>query len=282
MKPAAKDYVDAHHHVWKIERDDYGWLTPELEPIYRDFSLKDLAPLSEWANVETHVLVQAAPTFAETKYLLDVASESDGKVRGVVGWVDLASRNAIPALTRLSRERFFKGVRPMLQDLPDADWILRNEVQSALAALPRLGLRLDALIRPPHLRALLTIIEAHPDLAIVIDHAAKPAIAAGMWEPWAGLLRAASKSPKVRCKLSGLPNEAGPDWTIDTLRPYVDHVFECFGPDRIMWGSDWPVVELGGGYKRWRAATVALLQHLAPEERDAVLGGTARRFYGLD
>jgi|SRR6516225_4168883 L-fuconolactonase len=282
MKPVAKDYVDAHHHVWKIERDDYGWLTPELEPIYRDFSLKDLAPLSEWANVETHVLVQAAPTFAETKYLLDVATESEGKVRGVVGWVDLASRNAIPTLTRLSRERFFKGVRPMLQDLPDADWILRKEVQSALAALPRLGLRLDALIKPPHLRALLAVIESHPDLAIVIDHAAKPAIAAGMWEPWAGLIRAASQSPKVRCKLSGLPNEAGPDWTIDTLRPYVDHVFECFGPDRIMWGSDWPVVELGGGYKRWRAATVALLQHLGPEERDAVLGGTARRFYGLD
>lgn len=282
MKPPAKDYVDAHHHVWSIARDDYGWLTPQLEPIYRDFSLKDLAPLSEWANIDTHVLVQAAPTFAETKYLLDVANESGGSVRGVVGWVDLASRNAIPTLTRLSRERLFKSVRPMLQDLPDVDWILREEVQAALAALPRLGIRFDALIRPPQLRALLAILDWHPDLAVVIDHAAKPAIAAKMWEPWAGLIRAAAKSPKVRCKLSGLPNEAGPDWTIDSLRPYVDHLFECFGADRILWGSDWPVVELAGGYKRWRAATIALLQGLTPDQRDAVLGGNARRFYGLD
>ena len=158
-------FVDAHHHVWSLARGDYAWLTPALAPIHRDFSLLDLAPLREQANVTTTVLVQAAPTVAETRYLLDVAKRSDGVVKGVVGWVDLGEADAIPTLTHLARNPLLKGVRPMLQDLPDAAWILRAEVGRALAALPRLGLRFDALVKPAQLPALLTMLDRHPDLA---------------------------------------------------------------------------------------------------------------------
>jgi len=280
-KPATNDYVDAHLHVWSLARGDYGWLTPALEPIYRDFSLADYKPLREGAGIATTVLVQAAPTLAETQYLLKVAKESAGVVKGVVGWVDLAAADAIPTLTRLARNPLLKAIRPMLQDLPDPAWILRADVGKALAALPRLGLRFDALVKPEHLVALLPMLDRHPDLAVVIDHAAKPDIANRMWDPWARSMRAAAAHPRVRCKLSGLPTEAGPNWTIDTLRPYFDFLLECFGAQRLMWGSDWPVVNLGGSYQRWFAATVALMAGLTPQERAAIMGGTARKFYGL-
>jgi len=280
-KPATNDYVDAHLHVWSLARGDYGWLTPALEPIYRDFSLADYKPLREGAGITTTVLVQAAPTLAETQYLLKVAKESAGVVKGVVGWVDLAAADAIPTLTRLARNPLLKAIRPMLQDLPDPAWILRADVGKALAALPRLGLRFDALVKPEHLVALLPMLDRHPDLAVVIDHAAKPDIANRMWDPWARSMRAAAAHPRVRCKLSGLPTEAGPNWTIDTLRPYFDFLLECFGAQRLMWGSDWPVVNLGGSYQRWFAATVALMAGLTPQERAAIMGGTARKFYGL-
>jgi len=273
--------VDAHHHVWTLARGDYGWLEPDLAPIYRDFSLKDMAPLREHANVTATVLVQAAPTVAETRHLLDVAKHSHGVVKGVVGWVDMAAADAIPALTRLARDPLLKGVRPMLQDLEDDAWILRAEVGRTLAALPRLGLRFDALVKPAQLPALLTMLDRHRDLAVVIDHAAKPAIARGMWEPWASHMRAAASNPRVRCKVSGLVTEAGPGWTIDVLRRYFDFLVEIFGPHRLMWGSDWPVLNLAATYQSWHAATIALTSTWAPEDRAALMAGTARRFYGL-
>ena len=274
-------FVDAHHHLWSLARGDYGWLTPELAAIHRDFSLADLKPLCEQANVTTTVLVQAAPTVAETRYLLDVARNSDGVVKGVVGWVDLGAADAIPTLTRLARDPLLKGVRPMLQDLPDPAWILRAEVGRTLAALPRLGLRFDALVRPAQLPALLAMLDRHPDLAVVVDHGAKPAIAEGAREPWQRLMRAVADHPRARCKISGLVSEAGPGWTIDRLRPYVDFLAETFGPTRLMWGSDWPVVNLVGTYQSWYAATVALTAGWSAEDRAALMGGTARRFYGL-
>ncbi len=279
--PEPPGFVDAHHHVWSLKRGDYGWLTPELEPIYRDFTLRDMEPLNEASGVTATVLVQAAPTVAETQFLLKVAKDSDGLVKGVVGWVDLTGAGAIPTLTRLARDPLLKAIRPMLQDLPDPAWILRADVGRALAALPRLGLRFDALVRPAQLQALLPMLDRHPDLAVVIDHGAKPDIAGAMWEPWARWMRAAAANPKVRCKLSGLATEAGPGWTIDTLRPYFEHLLDCFGAQRLMWGSDWPVVNLSGSYQRWYAATVALLSGLTPPQRSAIMGGTARKFYGL-
>ena len=274
--------VDAHHHVWSLARGDYGWLTPALAPIYRDFSLADMAPLAQAAGITTTVLVQAAPTLAETHYLLDVAAKSRGFVRGVVGWVDLAAADAVVTLESLAVDPLFKSVRPMLQDLPDVEWILRPQVRATLSHLPRLGIRFDALVKPAQLPALLVMLERNPDLDVVIDHGAKPDIASGEWQLWADLMRVAAQHRRVHCKLSGLATEAPTDWTVDILRPYVAHLIECFGPQRLMWGSDWPVVELGGGYTHWRSATMTLLSELSGRERDAVLGDNARRFYGLD
>lgn len=275
-------YVDAHHHVWTLARGDYGWLTPALAPIYRDYTLDDLAPFAAAADITATVLVQAAPTLTETRFLLDAARRSGGRVRGVVGWVDLAAQDATETLHDLAADPLFKSVRPMLQDIDDANWMLRPDIQATLLALPALGVRFDALVKPAHLPALLATLERNPDLDVVIDHAAKPEIATAQWEPWAGLMRAAAGHPHVHCKLSGLPNEAGPAWSAATLRPYVDHLLACFGPQRVMWGSDWPVVGLAGGYARWRAATMDLLQAVDGADRAAVLGGTARRFYALD
>lgn len=279
--PAATPRIDAHQHVWRLDRGDYGWLGPELNAIYRDFTLADLRPLLTEAAITGTVLVQAAPTVAETEFLLRVANESDSLVRGVVGWVDMAAADAVSTLARLARDPLLKSIRPMLQDLPDPDWILRSDVDRVLSAFPGLGLRFDALVKPPQLQALLCMLERHPMLDVVIDHGAKPPIASGARQPWAALIAAVARHPRVHCKLSGLVTEAASGWTTDTLAPYVDHLLACFGPERLLWGSDWPVVNLGGGYVRWVAATTTLLRGLADAECAAIMGGNAQRFYGL-
>jgi L-fuconolactonase len=274
--------VDAHHHVWQLARGDYGWLTPALAPIYRDFTLADVAPSLAAAGVGATVLVQAAPTVAETRFLLQVARASRGLVRGVVGWTDLAAVDADATLAGLASDPLLKSVRPMLQDMPDADWILRADVDRALTALTPLGLRFDALVTPAQLPALLRMVERHPDLDVVVDHGGKPPIATGRRQPWADAIAALARNPRVHCKLSGLVTEAGERWTVESLQPCVDHLVTCFGPDRLLWGSDWPVVNLGGGYRRWSAATAKLLAFLVPAERAAIMGENARRFYGLE
>ena len=274
-------HVDAHHHVWSLARGDYGWLTPALAPIYRDYTLADLRPLREQAGVTATVLVQAAPTVAETRYLLGVAERSDDVVKGVVGWVDLGDPSAIPTLTHFARNPLFKAVRPMLQDVPDPAWLLRAEVGRALAALPRLGLRFEALVKPAQLPALLTMLDRHPDLAVVIDHAAKPDIAHGIGEPWT---RTCARSRRIRvCAASSRDSSPrrAPAGRSTCCGPYVDFLAETFGPQRLIWGSDWPVVNLAGTYQSWFAATVALTSDWSPDDRAALMGGTARRFYGL-
>ena len=274
-------HVDAHQHVWQLARGDYGWLTPALAPIYRDFTLADVRPLAAAAGVDATVLVQAAPTTAETGFLLDVARRSDGFVRGVVGWADLAAPGAPGALETLARNPLLKGIRPMLHDLQDPAWMLRADVQPALAAMPPLGLRFDALVKPRELPALRQLLGRHPALAVVVDHGAKPPIAARGWRPWAEDMAAIARHPGVHCKLSGLATEAAPEWRPADLARYVDHLLACFGPARLIWGSDWPVVDLAGGYARWVAATDELLRGLAAHEIAAIRGGNARAFYGL-
>jgi len=267
--------VDAHHHVWQIARGDYDWLTTDL-PIHRDYGLVHLRPLL--GDITATVLVQAAETAAETAFMLETARASGGLVRAVVGWTDLAAAYAPRHIAELAAEPLLRGLRPMLQDMPDPAWILRPDIQPALAAMATAGLRLDALVKPRHLPFLPELAARHPGLRVVIDHAAKPEIAAGHFQPWADAIAVLARESTWCCKLSGLVTEAGPGWTTADLRPYVEHLLACFGPERLMWGSDWPVVELAGGYARWRAATLDLL----PESgRDAILGNTAAAFYGL-
>jgi L-fuconolactonase len=271
--------VDAHHHVWRIGRGDYGWLRPGVS-IYRDHTLADLRPLL--GDIAATVLVQAAPTEAETAYLLNVARNSGGLVRGVVGWEDLAARNAPDRIMAdHAHEPLLKGIRPMLQDIADTGWILQAAQQPALRAIQAAGLCFDALIQPRHLPAIRGLCARLPGLKVVIDHAAKPTIATGTLQPWADDIAAIARHTGAFCKLSGLVTEAGQHWHPEDLRPYVDHLLDCFGPHRLMWGSDWPVVDLAGGYARWRDATTSLLRDLSQEDQDLILGGTATAFYGL-
>jgi L-fuconolactonase len=198
-----------------------------------------------------------------------------------VGWVDLGAADAVETLDMLAGDPLLKSVRPMLQDLADSDWIVRPKVQPALAALPQLGLQFDALVKPRELKALLRTLEHHPDLGVVIDHCAKPDIAANRWQPWAEDLAALARHPRVHCKLSGLVTEAGVNWSVEALRRYTDHVFQCFGPTRLLWGSDWPVVTLAASYAAWVAASETLLAGVSRADKERIFGANAWRFYGL-
>jgi L-fuconolactonase len=272
--------IDAHQHFWRLSRGDYDWLTPDLEALYRDFEPSDLAPQLERAGVEHTVVVQAAASIAETRYLLGLADTTEW-IAGVVGWIDMASPAADETLEVLAAHRALRGIRPMIQDIPDPDWMLGQGLRPAFEALERRRLAFDALVRPVHLPRLLTLLERHPALAAVVDHGAKPDIAGGGFESWAPGIARIARETAACCKLSGLVTEAAPDWDDAALRPYVDHLLECFGPGRLLWGSDWPVVELAGDYARWRDASLRLLAGLSAEERGAVLGGNAVRFYRL-
>jgi len=267
--------IDAHHHVWQLARGDYTWMSPDL-PIARDYTLADLRPLL--GPITATILVQAAATEAETDFMLATARASATLVRGVVGWADLAAPDAPSRIAARAADPLLVGLRPMLQDIEDTRWILRPEVQPALAAMAAQGLRFDALIKPRHLPVIGELAQRHPTLPVVIDHAAKPDIAAGTFQPWASHMARLARETPWCCKVSGLVTEAAPGWSTGDLRPTIDHLLAEFGPARLMWGSDWPVVNLAGGYARWREATLALLP---TETHPAILGGTAARFYGL-
>jgi L-fuconolactonase len=278
MNPPA--IIDAHQHFWSIARTDYGWLTPELPALYRDFQPADLQPMRSAHHVTATVLVQAAPTVEETRYMLGLAS-SHSFIQGVVGWVDLSAGDAPAVIDELAQHPAFKGVRPMLQDLADDAWIAQAPIAAAVQHLVRRGLSFDALVKPRHLPHLLSFAQAHGELPIVIDHAAKPDIAAADFVAWRRDLASLAALPQVHIKLSGLVTEAGPGWSVEALRPVVDTVLALFGPQRVMWGSDWPVLNLAADYAQWVGATGRLLAGLGPQDLHAVMGGNAQRFYRL-
>jgi L-fuconolactonase len=270
--------IDAHHHLWSLARGDYGWLTPELASIYRDFGLPDLAPQLAAAGIEGAILVQAAPTEAETLYLLDIANNAD-LVRGVVGWTDFDAADAVARIDALCARKLLVGLRPMVQDVADDDWLLRPALAPLLAAMARAGLLFDALVKPRHLQRLLQVVDRHSYLTFVLDHCGKPALGSGETESWQRDIALLAERPNIVCKLSGLVTEAKPDWQLADLRRTVDHVLVCLSPQRVLWGSDWPVVNLAGGYAPWLAATETLLADLSQHEKAHILGGTAARIY---
>jgi L-fuconolactonase len=273
--------IDAHQHFWRLARGDYAWLTPALGTIHRDFMPADLAPLIAAAGVERTVLVQAAPTTAETDFLLALG-EGTPFVAGVVGWMDFEASDARHRIGALAARPKLVGLRPMIQDLADDRWMLNPNIAPALDAMIEEGLTFDALVMPRHLPILREFVARHPGLDIVIDHGAKPAIADGGFDDWARAIRALAAETRLTCKLSGLATEAGPGWSIETLKPYVEVLIEAFGADRLMWGSDWPVLNLAGDYAGWASAAEALTAGLSDDERAAIFGQTATVFYGLD
>ena len=272
--------IDAHQHFWSLGRGDYDWLTPELSILYRDFKPSDLAPLLDQHQIEGTVLVQASPTLAETNYLLSLANKHDF-IKGVVGWVDFESFDVIQTVNELAKDPKIVGLRPMIQDIEDVDWMLNVDFAPVFNAIMNNNLVFDALTKPNHLPNLRRLLLRHPKLRTVIDHGSKPVIAAQEFEPWAAEMALIARDSEAFVKLSGLVTEAQEDWSVDDLKPYTDHLFTCFGADRIIWGSDWPVCNLVSDYTEWCETTDEILNELNTEERAAVLGGNAMRVYSL-
>ena len=274
--------IDAHFHCWRLARGDYGWLVPGLGPIYRDVAIDDWWAQARPLGVEGGVLVQAAPTEAETDFLLEQAAASAAHgVLGVVGWVDLLAADAPERIARLAAQPKLKGLRPMLHDLPDPDWILQPALVPALEAMAAHGLVFDALVRPVHLPRIVALCRRHPQLQVVVDHGAKPDIAHRQWQPWADDLQRLADQTQAVCKLSGLLTEAGPNAARGAADRWAAHLLDAFGARRVLWGSDWPVLELAASYRDGWADTARVLRRLPANDRAAVLGGNARRVYRL-
>ncbi|QJC54393.1 amidohydrolase family protein [Paenibacillus albicereus] len=274
--------MDAHQHYWKLSRGDYGWLTPELGPLYRDYGPDELAPLLAREGFFRSIVVQAAPTLAETEYLLDLC-EREATLAGAVGWVDLEEERVEETLDRLLASPYLLGIRPMLQDLADDRWIERPRVIRGLRAASERGLTLDVLVRPPQMAAAARALEQVPELRAVLDHIGKPDMAAGSRRRvWSDGLRELAARPRTACKLSGLVTEAGAGWSPETVRPHAEEALERFGPERVLFGSDWPVCLPAAEYGEVAelARTLLPASWSEAQRRDA-FGGNAARWYGL-
>ncbi len=272
--------IDAHQHFWALTRGDYGWLTPDLGTIYRDFTPDDLSPLLAAAEIDGTVLVQAAPTVAETKFMLSLADQN-AFIKGVVGWVDFEAADAPTQIAALAAHPALVGLRPMIQNIANPLWMLSDALTPAFNAVQRHDLTFDALTLPHHLGPLRQLLERRPDMRVIIDHGSKPLIKDAILGDWSDNMTAMARDTSAWCKLSGLVTEAAADWTIEDLRPYVDHLLSTFGPSRLIWGSDWPVCTLASSYERWLDTTNILLSQLSIAERQAIMGGNAARAYNL-
>ena len=272
--------VDAHQHFWELERGDYGWLDESLGCLYRDYQPTDLKPHLKTCGIRKTIVVQAAPTIEETLYLLELTQDLSF-VAGVVGWVDMASQGVGDDLEKLTSYPKFLGIRPMIQDIDDPNWMLEPELDVTFTLLTERGLTFDALVKPVHLPNLRELLARYPALKVVIDHGAKPDIENGELEFWVSHMGDIARESNAFCKISGLLTEAGEKGSVESLRPYVDHLLTVFGSERCMWGSDWPVVTLAVDYPSWLAMTQKLLSGLSERECQQVMGGTAIDFYGL-
>jgi L-fuconolactonase len=267
--------IDAHVHLWRLGRNDCVWPTPDLATIHRDHELAEIAALAQGAGVTSAILVQSQESERDTRWLLEEASCSPF-VAGVVGWTDLAAPDVGDRLDLLVDAGPLVGVRPMTEGRPD-DWFDAPALEAGLSALTERRLTFDALIRPRHLASLVRLAARHPGLAIMIDHAAKPSIGVDR-AAWHDALAPLAARPNVSCKLSGLMTELAPHGSAEDLAPYIADMLALFGPERIVWGSDWPVLNLRGAYAEWLAYALAAVP---PADREAVFDNNARRFYGL-
>ncbi|MGI4747775.1 MAG: amidohydrolase family protein [Janthinobacterium lividum] len=269
--------IDAHQHFWLLSDRAGQWPPPGLAAIHRDFSPPDLQPVLSSSGMTGTVLVQSLPTSADTRYLLDLA-DRHAFILGVVGWVDLKAAGAAAVVSDLARRPKLKALRPMLQDIADPDWIDDPALDPAIDAMLSNGLCFDALVTQRHLPALRAFAQRHADLPIVIDHAAKPDIARGLFGEWRHDMEALSVLGNVQVKLSGLLTEAGDRADLPALRPYVETLIGLFGFQRLLWGSDWPVLLLAGSYETWLSMC---LEFIPESEQEKVFGGNARKFYRL-
>ncbi|GGN55274.1 amidohydrolase [Streptomyces kronopolitis] len=272
--------IDAHHHLWDLSRRGQPWRDgPWADPIRRSYPLSDLTPHLTGHRIDATIVVQSTASSEETAELLALAA-GEGPVAGVVGWADLCDPALDEVLAALPAG--LVGVRHQVRDEPDPDWLTRPGVLRGLGTLAEAGLVYDLLVTPRELPAAHAAVRALPQLSFVLDHAAKPAVARGDWQPWAAAITALAALPNVSCKLSGLVTEADWEaWRPQQILPYARHVLDAFGPGRVMFGSDWPVCTLAAGYEDVVALAESATGQLTGAERAAVFGGTAGRVYGV-
>jgi L-fuconolactonase len=273
--------IDAHHHLWSFRADDYGWIGPGMDVLRRDFLLDDLRPDLAANGVEGLVTVQACQTPGETAWLLELA-ERHPEIRGVVGWVPLVDPEVGGTLEHLAQHPRLKGVRHILQDEPDEAFMLRQDFNHGIAMLGRFGLTYDILVFERQLPQTLTFVDRHPDQVFILDHAAKPRIRDAELSPWRERLTELAAREHVFCKISGLLTEARWDtWTDADVQPYLDVVLEAFGPKRLMFGSDWPVLLLAADYTRWVQMVRQAIRPLSSDEQAWITRRTAEAAYSL-
>lgn len=273
--------IDAHHHLWRYIKEEYDWIGPGMERIARDFSPADLLDSAGSCGINGSIAVQACQSTAETDWLLAQA-EANSFIRGVVGWAPIAAAEFASALERLTTHKKLRGLRHVIQAEPDDDFILRDDFNRGITALAPTGLVYDILIYEKHLPATIQFVDRHPNQIFVLDHFAKPRIKDRLIEPWRANIRQLAKRDNVYCKLSGMVTEADWSlWTVADLRPYVETVLEAFGPQRLMFGSDWPVCLLACDYGKWFATAQNLASQLSASEQDQLFGGVAAKVYSL-
>ena len=273
--------LDAHQHFWQYNPAEHIWMTDAMAALKRDFMPRDLKPLLEASGFEGCIAVQARQSLDETRWLLELAEENTF-IKGVVGWVDMCSPDPAKQLDRLEGSARLVGVRHVVQDEPDDDFMLRPDFRRGIARLAEKDLVYDLLIYPRQLYAAVQLVREFPEQRFVVDHIAKPAIAEGLMEPWATKLRELATLPHVTCKLSGMVTEARWNgWTAENFRPYLDVVFDAFGAERLMIGSDWPVCTLAGNYADVMGIVMDYVAQLPVDQREGVLGDNCARVYGI-
>jgi L-fucono-1,5-lactonase len=274
--------IDAHQHFWRYEAADYGWIDEPMAALRRDFLPADLEPLLASAGFDATIAVQTCHTLDETAWLLDLADRHPF-IAGVVGWVDLQSPEVRSQLDRFAGRRKLRGVRHVVQAEPDPRFLMRPDFERGIAMLQELGLSYDILVYPRHLVVAAEFARVFAGHPLVLDHLGKPDIRSGGIRPWARDLRRLAECSNVSAKLSGLVTEADwKAWTPAQIEQCLDVAFDCFGPERLMIGSDWPVCTVAGDYGRVMRVVTGYLDRRPQAERDAVLGGNAARFYRID
>lgn len=273
--------IDAHQHFWRYSSEHYPWIGDSMQALRRDFFPGDVQPDLERLGIGGVVAVQARPSMEETEWLLDLADRHPW-ILGVVGWVDLTGDRVYERLERVARRPKLCGIRHVVQDEPDDRYLLRRDFMDGIASLGYFGLTYDLLVYTRQLPAAIELVARFPTQRFVLDHAAKPEIRNRRLEPWRTHVREIAKNRNVSCKLSGLVTEADwGAWSLEDLTPYVEIVFEAFGPERVIWGSDWPVCLVAADYEAVFRAAGSFLTTLPARSRAAVLGGNADRIYSL-
>ncbi|HKF46082.1 MAG TPA: amidohydrolase family protein [Terracidiphilus sp.] len=273
--------IDAHQHFWRYDPAGYGWIDDRMAALKRDFLPPDLLPLLQRLGFDGCIAVQACHTLDETLFLLDLAHRFDF-IRGVVGWVDLCSPDVASQLEPLARDPKLVGIRHVVQAEPDDEFMLRADFRRGIGLLAEFGLAYDILVYPRQLRAARLLVDEFPEQRFVLDHIAKPLIAEGVLAPWRDDVRSLAAQSNLFCKLSGMVTEAQWNrWSPADFRPYLDVVFEAFGPQRLMIGSDWPVCTLAADYRSTMQIVLAYISKLPVDQQDAILGGNCPAFYRL-